>query len=63
VPLIRAPAKLGASTLIDDLHRTERRAITIHEDRFDVTAVNRRVRLNEEPEKQILGERLVGFRT
>ena len=56
VPLVRPLTEFGGSALINHLHRTKRRQISVHEGRLHVPSIDRGVRLKEDADKEVRRE-------
>ena len=58
--LFGALAELGGAPLVGNLNRAERGTVAIHEHGLEVPSIDGGVGLQEDPEKQVSGEVLVG---
>src|SRR5438093_11654903 len=60
VALSRSLTERRSTSLISHLNGPKRRQIPVHKQDLDVVPIDRGVGLKEEPQKQVLGEELVG---
>ena len=60
VALSRSLTERRRTALISHLNGPKRRQIPVHKKNLDVVPIDRGVGLKEEPQKQVLGEELVG---